>query len=165
MSRHDLIFDIHYSYYLEKMFATLTGRIDRFMTFLIILSGCGVFVSITGYVWFGAFIAALSVSQVVYQFSRSSGIATEQARLYLELITDEPSLTHEELLARFKHLQNADSKPWGCLELPAQKRATIVLGFPDTYRELSKQERIAAWLAGDLPPKKQKETRDDSTPT
>ncbi|HBY5949690.1 TPA: hypothetical protein MIZ80_26600, partial [Klebsiella pneumoniae] len=89
----------------------------------------------------------------------------EQARLYLELITDEPSLTHEELLARFKHLQNADSKPWGCLELPAQKRATIVLGFPDTYRELSKQERIAAWLAGDLPPKKQKETRDDSTPT
>lgn len=58
MSRYDLIFDITYSHYVEKMFATLTGRIDRLMTFLIILSGCGVFVSITGYVWFGAFIAA-----------------------------------------------------------------------------------------------------------
>ncbi|HFL7554967.1 TPA: hypothetical protein ACG45K_003069, partial [Klebsiella pneumoniae] len=84
---------------------------------------------------------------------RSSGIATEQARLYLELITDEPSLTDEELLARFKHLQNADSKPWGCLELPAQKRATIVLGLTDTTRELSKQEVFAARLAGDLPRK------------
>lgn len=153
MSRYDLIFDITYSHYVEKMFATLTGRIDRLMTFLIILSGCGVFVSITGYVWFGAFIAALSVSQVVYQFSRSSGIATEQARLYLELITDEPSLTDEELLARFKKLQNADSKPWGCLELPAQKRAAISLDRTDKNRDLTKQEMFSAWLAGDLPRK------------
>ncbi|AXS44318.1 MULTISPECIES: hypothetical protein [Klebsiella pneumoniae complex] len=153
MSRYDLIFDITYSHYVEKMFATLTGRIDRLMTFLIILSGCGVFVSITGYAWFGAFIAALSVSQVVYQFSRSSGIATEQARLYLELITDEPSLSDEELLARFKHLQNADSKPWGCLELPAQKRAAISLDRTDKNRELTKQEMFSAWLAGDLPRK------------
>ncbi|EPQ0974071.1 hypothetical protein ACX3OY_17235 [Citrobacter farmeri] len=153
MSRYNLVFDIHYSYYLEKMFATLTGRIDRLMTFLIILSGCSVFVSITGYIWFGAFIAALSVSQVVYQFSRSSGIATEQARLYLDLISDENSLTDEELLLRFKQLQNADSKPWGCLELSAQKRATIVLELTDKTRELTKFEAIMAWLAGDLPTK------------
>ncbi|EPL2278134.1 hypothetical protein WJD09_004202 [Klebsiella pneumoniae] len=93
------------------------------------------------------------MSQVVYQFSRSSGIATEQARLYLELITDEPSLSDEELLARFKHLQNADSKPWGCLELPAQKRAAISLDRTDKNRELTKQEMFSAWLAGDLPRK------------
>ena len=151
MSRQDLIFDINYSYYLEKMFSTLKGRIDRLMTFLIILSGCGVFVSITGYVWFGAFIAALSVSQVVYQFSRVSGIATEQARIYLELITDEESLTDEELQARFKQIQNADSKPWGCLELPAHKRAAIALERTDTTRDLTNSEKLAAWLAGDLP--------------
>lgn len=48
MNRDDIIFDIHYSHYLEKMFATLTGRIDRIITFIIILSGCGVFVSVTG---------------------------------------------------------------------------------------------------------------------
>lgn len=151
MSRQDLIFDINYSYYLEKMFSTLTGRIDRIMTFLIILSGCGVFVSITGYVWFGAFIAALSISQVVYQFSRSSGVATEQARIYLELITDEESLTDEELQARFKQLQSVDSKAWGCLELPAHKRTAIALERPDTTRELASLEKLAAWLAGDLP--------------
>ncbi|WP_312277261.1 hypothetical protein [Kosakonia cowanii] len=151
MSRHELVFDVHYSYYLEKMFATLTGRIDRIMTFLIILSGCGIFVSVSGYAWFGAFVAALSISQVVFQFSRASGVAAEQARLYLELITDENSLSDEELFERFKRLQNSDSKPWGCLELPAQKRATIALELVDTTRLLTKEEKLAAWFAGDLP--------------
>ena len=165
MSRHELIFDIHYSHYLEKMFATLTGRIDRLMTFLTIFSGCSVFVSITGYIWFGALIAALSISQVVYQFSRSSGIAAEQARLYLGLIADEKTLTVDELSKRFKQLQNTDSKPWGCLELSAQKRATIVLDLTDKTRELTKFEAIAAWLAGDLPKKVKKEDTNGSTPS
>lgn len=154
MNRHDMIFDINHSYHLEKMFAILTGRIDRIMTYLIILSGCGVFVSISGYVWFGALIAALSISQVVYQFSKASGVATEQARLYLELITDEPELDDSELSERFKNLQKYDSQPWACLTLPAQKIATTALGLEDTTRDLCLQEILAARIVGYLPRKK-----------
>lgn len=100
-------------------------------------------------VW--CFYCSLIREPVVYQFSRVSGIATEQARIYLELITDEESLTDEELQARFKQIQNADSKPWGCLELPAHKRAAIALERTDTTRDLTNSEKLAAWLAGDLP--------------
>ncbi|MNB97648.1 hypothetical protein D3C75_448800 [compost metagenome] len=151
MNRDDLIFDIHYSHYLEKMFATLTGRIDRIITFIIILSGCGVFVSVSGYVIVGALIAVLSVSQVVFQFSRASGIASEHARKYLSLITDEPELTDEELLSRFKLLQDSDSNPWGSLMAAAHKRACIALGRQVNSRELSRKEAFLARLGGDLP--------------
>lgn len=151
MNRDDIIFDIHYSHYLEKMFATLTGRIDRIITFIIILSGCGVFVSMTGYFIVGALIAALSICQVVFQFSRASGIAEEHARKYLSLITDEPELTKEDLLARFKLLQDTDSNPWGSLQAAAHKRASIALGRTDNSRALTRKESIMSWLAGDLP--------------
>lgn len=151
MNRDDIIFDIHYSHYLEKMFATFTGRIDRIITFIIILSGCGVFVSVTGYFIVGALIAALSICQVVFQFSRASGIAAEHARKYLALITDEPELTNEELLSRFKLLQDSDSEPWGSLKPAAHKRASIVLGRTDNSRALTRKEAFFARLGGDLP--------------
>lgn len=151
MNRDDIIFDINYSHYLEKMFATLTGRIDRIITFIIILSGCGVFVSISGYMIFGAIISALSISQVVFQFSRASGVAAEHARKYLALITDEPELSNEELSSRFKLLQDSDSEPWGVLKPAAHKRATIVLGRKDNTRSLTRKEAFFARLGGDLP--------------
>jgi len=151
MNRDDIIFDIHYSHYLEKMFATLTGRIDRIITFIIILSGCGVFVSISGYMIFGALISALSISQVVFQFSRASGIAAEHARKYLALITDEPELSTEELFSRFKLLQDSDSDPWGALQPAAHKRASIALGRQDNSRPLTPAEAFIARLGGDLP--------------
>jgi len=151
MSRDDIIFDMHYSHYLEKMFATLTGRIDRIITFIIILSGCGVFVSVSGYVIVGALIAVLSVSQVVFQFSRASGIAAEHARKYLSLITDEPELTDDELRSRFKLLQDSDSDPWGSLKPAAHKRACIVLGRQVDSRQLTRKEAFLARLGGDLP--------------
>ncbi|MEB8638620.1 hypothetical protein P2G74_01355 [Cronobacter muytjensii] len=151
MTRDDAIFDIHYSHYLEQMFATITGRIDRMITFIIILSGCGVFISITGYPFFGAIISALSIAQINYQFSKASGIAEGRARKYLELITDEPDLTDAELLSRLKALQDADSWPWGSLKVAAHKRTCIVLEREDTSRELTRFEAAMAWLAGDLP--------------
>ncbi|HEC0656731.1 TPA: hypothetical protein R1S00_004057 [Enterobacter hormaechei] len=151
MNRDDIIFDIHYSHYLEKMFATLTGRIDRIITFIIILSGCGVFVSVTGYFIVGALIAALSICQVVFQFSRASGVAAEHARKYLALITDEPALSNEELLSRFKLLQDSDSEPWGSLKPAAHKRASVVLGRIDNSRALTSKEAFLARLGGDLP--------------
>jgi len=151
MNRDDIIFDIHYSHYLEKMFATLTGRIDRIITFIIILSGCGVFVSISGYMIFGAIISALSISQVVFQFSRASGVAAEHARKYLALITDEQELSDKELFSRFKLLQDSDSDPWGALKPAAHKRASIVLGRQDNSRALTRKEAFFAKLGGDLP--------------
>ncbi|EAC0780288.1 hypothetical protein RKT29_002062 [Salmonella enterica subsp. enterica serovar Lome] len=153
MNRQNCIFDAMYSYHLEKMFCTITGRIDRLITFVIILSGCSVFASVSGYMWFGAIVAALSICLVVFQFSRASGAAEEHAREYLTLITDEPELTDEALLARFKRLQASDSSTWSVLNSAAYLRSCIALGLPipEDASELSVTEKIMSWLAGDLP--------------
>ncbi|ECY3258977.1 hypothetical protein AU577_20465 [Salmonella enterica subsp. enterica serovar Alachua] len=151
MTRHDIEFDLTYSYHLEKMHSTITGRIDRVITLIIIVAGFSVFSSISGHMWFGGLIALLSVAQIVYQFSRASGISEEQSRKYLALITDKADLTDEELKSRFKELQNTDSNPWGVLKNPAYKRACIVLGLDDPTSKLTFTESIFSILAGDLP--------------
>jgi len=151
MSRHDDIFDITYSHNLEKMFSTITGRVDRLITLIIILAGCSVFVSISGSMLFGGLIAALSVCQVVFQFSRASGISEGQYRKYLSLISDESSLTDDELHSRLKSIQELDTNPWSILKKAAFKRACISLGLPDTTPGFSRSEKLMSWLAGDLP--------------
>ncbi|BBV41359.1 hypothetical protein [Citrobacter portucalensis] len=151
MSRHNDIFDINYSHYLERMFSTITGRIDKIITFVIILSGCGVFTSVSGSMWFGALIAALSIFQVVFQFSRASAISEGQYRKYLALINDEPSLTDVELNTRKKSLEELDTNPWNLLKNAAHRRACISLGFVVNNSEPNFIEKVFSWFAGDLP--------------
>lgn len=151
MSRHNDIFDINYSHHLERMFSTITGRIDRIITFVIILSGCAVFSSIAGTIWFGALIASLSIFQVVFQFSRASAISEGQSKKYLVLINDESTLTDAELNDRKKNLEELDTNPWNLLKNAAHRRACISLGFPVNTPEPSFLEKAFSWFAGDLP--------------
>lgn len=153
MTRHEVIFDLTYSYRLEKMYSVLTGRIDRAITFIIIVAGCSVFASLYHLAWFGALIAGLSICQVVYQFGRYSGISEEQAKKYLLLKSEAHELNDVELIHRFKALQNLDSSPWGVLCNAAHKRACYMLGFDDSIAKLTALEKAFAWLAGDLPRK------------
>jgi hypothetical protein len=39
MSRDNIIFDLHYSFYLENMFSTLMGRVDKTLSLLLIVLG------------------------------------------------------------------------------------------------------------------------------
>jgi len=151
MTRHELVFDLTYSYHLEKMYSVLTGRIDRAITFIIIAVGFSVFTNLYSHAWFGALIAGLSVGQVVYQFGRYSGISEDQSRKYLLLKSEADEIDDAELNQRFKSLQSQDSSAWGVFSAPAYKRACIVLGLEDQTPKLTVREKIFAWLAGDLP--------------
>ncbi|MCP9270511.1 hypothetical protein M5U04_21180 [Xenorhabdus sp. XENO-1] len=153
MSRNDIIFDTHYSHYLESLFGTLMGRIDKFISITLIVLGGAVFSPLGNLFVFGAFVAVISAAQFIYQPGRSSGISDEQAKKYLQLMTLEPTLSDEELARRFYELQSVDNKPWTVLKSPAYKRACIKLGMADETAALTKYESIWAWIAGDLPPK------------
>lgn len=151
MTRHDLVFDINYSYFLEKMSATLTGRIDRFISVTLMVLGCAVFSPYSGVFIFGVLIAALSAVQFIYQFGKISGLSEEQAKRYLQLMTEEANLSDSDLLVRFCKLQENDSSPFGLLKGAAFKRTCYKLGFEDTSDSLANMEKIVSWLAGDLP--------------
>lgn len=151
MTKHDIIFDINYSYYMEKMFCTITGRIDKFISVILIMLGCAVFAPFSGNFIYGVFIAALSAIQFTYQFGKQSGLAQEQSKRYLELMTEAEQFDEIELLNRLKKTQETDCLAWGVLESSAYKKATIKLGLQDNSEPLNFLERSFALLAGGLP--------------
>lgn len=151
MTRHDMIFDINYSFFLEKMTCTITGRLDRLISTLLMVLGCAVFSPFSGMFIFGVFIAALSAVQFIYQFGKQSGLSEEQAKKYLSLMTEESQLDEKVLLSRLQKLQENDSNAWGLLKSAAYKRTCYKLGLTDSTEPLGPIEKLFAWFAGDLP--------------
>ncbi|EOY9039268.1 hypothetical protein ACQFMH_004379, partial [Salmonella enterica subsp. enterica serovar Derby] len=111
MTRDDLAFDIHYSFFLEKMNYTLLNRIDKSITLVLIVLGFSVFAPYSNMFIFGASVAILSVLQLVYQFGQEAGLSKEQMRQYKRLIVEFSSLSDDELRTRFLKVQDADSNP------------------------------------------------------
>ncbi|WP_426723581.1 hypothetical protein [Enterobacter cloacae complex sp. 279F5] len=62
MNRDDLEFDIHYSFFIEKMNYTLLNRIDKGITLVLIVLGFSVFAPYNNMFLFGVAVAILSVS-------------------------------------------------------------------------------------------------------
>lgn len=151
MTRHDIIFDINYSHYMEKMFCTITSRIDKLISVILMMLGCAVFAPYNGSFIFGAFIAALSAIQFIYQFGKQSGLAQEQSIKYLELMTEAERYDDNELLKRLTDLQKKDCSVWSIFESAAYKKAAIKLGFDDSTSPLSFTEKLFAFFAGGLP--------------
>lgn len=151
MTRHDIIFDITYSYYIEKMTCTIMGRIDRLISTLLMVFGCAVFSPFNGTFIFGVLIAALSAMQFIYQFGKQSGLSEEHAKKYLKLMTEASNFADNELLNRLNKLQESDCNPWGVLKPAAFKRSCYKLGLTDSTHPLGRIEKIFAWCAGDLP--------------
>lgn len=154
MIRADDIFDIMYSHNLEKMFSTLTARVDKFIMLAITVSGLSVFTFMSGFSWIGGVISLLAIVQIIFQFTRASIISESQYRKYSSLFLEASSLSDEELRARRIALEEVDTNSWSILKPAARKRACIQLGLVDTSEELTLFQKVFAWIAGDLPRKK-----------
>ncbi|MBM6634586.1 hypothetical protein JTF12_09595 [Leclercia adecarboxylata] len=151
MSRSDLEFDIHYSYFLEKMNYTLLTRIDKAITLTLIVLGFSVFAPFANLFIFGVVVAFLSVIQLVYQFGQAAGLSKEQMRQYRKLMVNFDSLKDSEINDQFLKLQDTDSFPWQSLEFAAHKRASIALALEDSSDPLTLKQRIICHVAGDVP--------------
>lgn len=151
MTRDDLKFDIHYSYFVERMNFTLFNRIDKGITLVLIVLGFSVFAPYSNLFVFGFFVAVLSVLQLVYQFGQTAGLSKEQMRQYRNLMVNFDSLNDDDLKEQFIKAQNADSFPWQSLEFAAHNRACIVLGETDNLNKLTIWQKCICFIAGDVP--------------
>ncbi|HBR2226381.1 TPA: hypothetical protein L9N04_002416 [Klebsiella pneumoniae] len=150
MTRDDMIFDVNYSFHLEKMYFTVLTRIDKAITMLLIVLGFSVFAPFMNLFLFGVTVAFLSVIQLVYQFGQAAGLSKEQMRQYRRLLVELSSLTDEELREKYIKIQDADSIPWQSLQEAAFKRTCISFGR-NCEINLSLRKRVIAWIAGDMP--------------
>ncbi|HAY0339772.1 TPA: hypothetical protein JS305_003694 [Escherichia coli] len=69
------------------------------------------------------------------------------------LLNKAPDLSDEELRTAFINVEESDNPTLGLLRDAAYKRALIALGYSSEAESimLTPPEKIAAWLAGDLP--------------
>lgn len=153
MSREEILDRILYSHHFERLFCSLTGRIDKLLSFGLLLLGSSVISRSGNPLWVGLAIASITALQMAYQFGKSSEHARKQAKLYQSLYTEREALTDKDLLSELKKIEDSDLSPWMVLSRPAILRTRIQQGiFPDEYEpSLTRMEKITAWFAGDLP--------------
>lgn len=150
MNLHELQFQIRYSFHLETMQAVLCGRIDRLLCIGQIFLGsmCAAFTAIAPVM--GVLIALLAAVAMVCQFAAKGVRAEHQAAQLKPLLTS--NLSASELEQQFTAIQENDSEVFGALRNAAHMRATIAMGLTDDGYQLTRFEKVMAWLAGDLPP-------------
>lgn len=134
------------------MQSVLLDRIDKLISFLLIVLGSSVMASGFNLFITGLFIASLSAFQFIYQPGKTSCLANSRAKKYLSLKynIESQKLDAEEIDKQLIKLLQSDISTLGALCNPAFKRASIQLDLDDDT-ELSKFESLISWIAGDLP--------------
>lgn len=145
MSRDESLYQIYYSYLLHRSFAILTGRIDKFMTFLLLLLGSSVMASIGNSVLIGFLIAAIAAMQNAFKPSSSSEASRIQAARYLNLYTENEDLNRDELKDQKLSIQEDDLHPWLSVENIAEYRADIFLKNESSI-VLNKFEKLIGFI-------------------
>lgn len=154
MERWEVEYSIFLSHYKEKMFSTLMGRIDKAISFSLLLTGSAVFASFGSNLFIGALIASLTSLSFVGEFSRKSAESANIAREYHQLMITFADLSDDKLKTAFLELNKKDSPVWSSLSVAARNRTNLALygrekaPEPEIY---SRFEAIISWLAGDKP--------------
>lgn len=154
MQRHEILFTIKHNENLEKYQRTFWGRVDRMVVFLQLFLSTLIFADIAGTVYYGAFMATLTISAFIYQPAKKAWMAAQQIVRYSHLKVNQSNLSDNELKAQFEQVTTLDSEVLGSFYQPAYNRACIQLDSDETFiQKLTIIETIAAWLGGDLPRK------------
>ena len=150
MDRFTLVFNIEYSIRLEGMIACLMGRVDRLITFLLLLSGVSVATDLSKSPYAGWTIAALTMFSFVYMPSARAANAKGQKKKYEGLLAKSETIGLDDLRTEYVRIQADDSDVLGGLCNVAHIGVEIARGQRPTVK-LSIREIFLAWLAGDLP--------------
>ncbi|NIG74055.1 hypothetical protein F3J34_10655 [Klebsiella sp. Ap-873] len=148
MSRDEILYQIYYSYRLEKMFSSITGRLDKGLSFLLIILGSSV-VGGFGYpVFIGLLIAGISAFKMAFHFEAASEHSKKQAAAYLKLYNTQHLIESDnDLLNSVTAIQDNDHAPWSILNYPAMVSTQIETGREQTSK-LTPTEKIIAFICG-----------------
>ncbi|ELQ9307932.1 hypothetical protein R3D73_000844 [Serratia marcescens] len=148
MSREDMLYQILYSHRLEKMFSTLTGRIDKGLSFLLILLGSSVIAGFGYPVVVGLAIAGISAFKMAFHFEAAAEHSRKQAASYLNLFNTQHLMEDDsDLLGAITKVQDDDHAPWAILTYPAMIATQIELGRTPSSK-LSLTEKLFARASG-----------------
>lgn len=147
--RQDLAFQVAYSLFLERMAFRWYGRIDKLMSFLLLLSGMAVVAEALPATLTGFAVAVLTAWQLIYAPAAKSGAAKSAYAEYAKLFNRFGSLSDDEAAAELDQLRDQDSDPPACLQMPAYCAAARKLSVPpENIPPLNFWQRAAEWFCG-----------------
>ncbi|AVD64567.1 hypothetical protein ACJ8LH_13040 [Serratia sp. CY49633] len=155
MDRWEIEHSIFLSHYKEKMFGTLMGRLDKTISFTLLLSGSAVFADLGNNKFFGILVACLSALSFIGEFGKKSANAIKHSKEYHDLMIQRDKYKDDESLEKaFVELNKNDSMVWSSLSVAARNRTYLALygvAKAPTKERYSIFEAIVSWLAGDKP--------------
>ncbi len=148
MSREDMIYQILYSHRLEKIFSTITGRIDKGLSCLLIILGSSVVAGFSYPAVTGLLIAGISAAKMSFHFEAAAEHSRKQAANYLKLFNTQHLIeTDADLLEAITKIQDDDHTPWAVLNYPAMIATQIEMGRTPTSK-LTFAEWLCAQASG-----------------
>lgn len=148
--KHDLVFRIWNSYWLECIAEKYNRRIDTVINAIMLILGASVFAG-SQFSWFsGGVIAILSGCRIAWNFGQRAEAAKQQARRYAVLLDEANKLSIDELAGRLSMIEEFDSIVMECMDNPARSKASISMGL--NHREsLCLSEKLIAMLTVGIP--------------
>lgn len=135
MNREEMLYQIYFSYCVELKFSRIMSRIDKSLSFALILLGSSVIGRAGDPFWIGLSVAAISAIKMAFHFEASASQAKKHANAYLKLYNlseNEPS--DSSLQNKIVALQEGDSDVWSVLITPAGCATRSALGKPKTTK-------------------------------
>ncbi|EEI4305837.1 hypothetical protein G0T11_002799 [Salmonella enterica subsp. enterica serovar Muenster] len=149
MSTDEISYQILYRYYLEKLYSTLTRRVDNVLSFALVFLGVGVTINVGSPFILGPGIVGITILKRVLRFGTRSAQADRQSRAWLKLFNTQHRFPSDKtLFLAFTSLEQDASEVWSMLIGPAiVMTETTALG-KTPIEPLTAGEKLCAFLSG-----------------
>ncbi|HCM1914567.1 TPA: hypothetical protein N3A33_000398 [Salmonella enterica subsp. salamae serovar 28:r:e,n,z15] len=152
MSKDEISYQILYRYYLEKLYSTLTRRVDNVLSFALAFLGVGVIANVGTPFILGLCVVGISILKIVFRFGTRSTQADKQSRAWLKLFNTQHRFPSDKMLfLTITSLEQDSSDVWSMLIGPAIVMTETALG-KTPIEPLTAGEKLCAFLSGATKP-------------
>lgn len=147
MSKDEISYQILYRYSLEKLYSTLTRRVDNVLSFALVFLGVGVTINVGSPFILGPSIVGIAILKRVLRFGTQSAQADRQSRAWLKLFNTQHRFPSDKtLFLAFTSLEQDASEVW-CMLIGAIVMTETALG-KTPIEPLTAGEKLCAFLSG-----------------
>ncbi len=104
MSKDEISYQILYRYSLEKLYSTLTRRVDNLLSFALVFLGVGVTINVGSPFILGPGIVGIAILKRVLRFGTRSAQADRQSRAWLKLFNTQHRFPSDKTLFPCLHI-------------------------------------------------------------
>jgi len=149
MNREQMAYQIYYSHLLESMTSRFNGKVNKILSFLLVVLGSAVISHHFNPAFMGVLIALISALNTVCSFGASAELARVQSSRYLRLFNSLHAIkSDEELMQQLMKIQEDDKIPNPVIARLAEREAGKTFSDFRVQGAPSRKEKIYSFFIG-----------------